>query len=631
MKYNVDYEIASIVFMCVFYIFYSWKDVRKNKQSIAYKQLIFCVLVTNVLDVLSAWTIDGTIPVPVGAVYFVNIVYCVMCIAVSIAFVNYFIVVLDRKSDEYFQKIYKRLKVICIVYLALVLTTPFTSAVFSIGSDGAYRRGVFFAILYIVPVLVVTQGILIIRHADGGLKKEMRLYCVIFFAGAALCFIMQEIACPRVLLSNFGVVIACVMLYFSVQTPGYLMLIKTTEDLKREKEKAEVSARAKDTFLANMSHEVRTPINAVIGMNEMILRESEEDNIRKYSNEISKASKTLLALVNDILDYTKIESGKMNIVPVKYDVGKLFRDAISMLRGKFKEKNLALQAVINPDMPAYLFGDDVRIKQILINLLNNAVKYTEKGKVMLNATCVYNDIDPDVKEVWLKITISDTGIGIKSEDLEYIFDDFKRLELERNRTIEGTGIGLAVVKMLVEQMNGKIDIQSEYGVGSRFEVMIPQKVMSKETIRTARKKKSADTSTSSKEGLFTAPDVRILAVDDNRVNLTVIECLLKRTQVKMDLALSGRECLKKIEENDGYDAVFLDHMMPEMDGITTLNEIRKGKYKKMPVIVMTANAVNGSRQMYMDAGFDEYISKPIDGDELEKILKRFLDKKIARK
>ena len=390
-----------------------------------------------------------------------------------------------------------------------------------------------------------------------------------------------------------------------------------------ERQRALVASKQKSDFLANMSHEIRTPINAILGLNTMIQRESGEENIKQYSRDIDNAGNTLLSLINDVLDMSKIESGKMEIIPVSYDFSSLIYDIVNMVSIKAENKGLKIELDIDERIPSKLYGDDVRIRQILVNLINNSVKYTEKGSVKLAVTG-----DVGVYNAKLKFTVSDTGIGIKEEDLHKLFEKFARIEEERNRNIEGTGLGMSIIVKLLSLMDSKLDVSSVYGEGTSFSFELDQVISDSEPIGNlqARIENTANQKNSNK--FFEAPEVSLLLVDDDAMNRRVFRGLFDRSGMDITEAVSGRDALSKLEIKK-YDIVLLDYMMPDMNGVDVLKRLKENASSiniSTPVIALTANAISGARDMYLEAGFDEYISKPIQVDKLEKLLISILPK-----
>ncbi|MGN0552914.1 MAG: ATP-binding protein, partial [Oscillospiraceae bacterium] len=411
--------------------------------------------------------------------------------------------------------------------------------------------------------------------------------------------------------------LSLIVILFFLETPDYQKLNNTMLELDKARQEAIKASKAKSEFLSNMSHEIRTPINAVLGMNEMIMRESSEKQIVEYAANIQSSGRTLLSIINDILDFSKIESGKMEIVPVSYDVSSLVNDIVNMIRIRAEKKKLRFIYEIDENIPSMLFGDDVRIRQVISNILTNAVKYTPEGYVRLRMN-VLSIADGVLR---LEVSVTDTGIGIKEEDMDKLFTSFQRLDQEKNRSIEGTGLGMSIVQRLLAMMGSELKVSSVYGSGSTFSFEIEQKIVKPEPIGDFEQRfKAAATEHTSDTVVRIAPKAKVLVVDDNETNLLVAKSLLKRTKVNLDTAPSGAMCIELLKSKH-YDIVFLDHMMPEMDGIETLKKIKEEQLAPDTCfIALTANAIHGARQTYLDAGFDDYLSKPFTGMDIEKCL-----------
>ena len=491
-------------------------------------------------------------------------------------------------------------------------------------SGGIYGGGPIWLLFGVVFVcLVVERKIKYVLIASSFFLYGVCYYVAYFYPGMIIAHTIQVAYVDSFSTLVIVTILTCGMILF--QNAIYR---EENEIAQKQKKEIEELNQMQNRFFSSMSHEIRTPINTIVGLNEMILREEVSDEVATDAKSIQGASKMLLTLINDILDMSKIESGKMDIVPITYDTGDMLSDVVNMIWVRAKEKGLEFHIDVDQGMPSQLFGDEVRIKQILINVLNNAVKYTSEGSVTLSIQC--KKMENGQAEISYSVT--DTGMGIKKESIPFLFGAFKRVDEEKNRYIEGTGLGLSIVKQLVELMNGDITVNSVYTKGSTFIVTLPQKVINEAAIGELdlETRHTMNTREHYKQS-FEAPKAHVLIVDDNETNLMVAEKLLRETKVQIDTVTSGAKCLKKILQNQ-YDVIFMDHLMPEMDGIDCLHAIRNqtgGLNQNTPVVVLTANAGGEERALYRREGFDGYLLKPVSGIQLETELLRHLPKNLV--
>lgn len=476
-------------------------------------------------------------------------------------------------------------------------------------------------ITYMGIIAGLSIGVMVFTIVRDIIKGYIKEYKLVALGICAICLaaVIQLVLYFMWTNQFSGSVIAISLIFVLI-----ISFVNTMNDIlgmEREKQQAITSNEAKGKFLANMSHEIRTPINAVLGMDAMILRESDDDNIREYATNIQNAGQTLLALINDILDFSKIESGKMEIIPTNYEFSSMLHDVVNMIMIKAEDKGLKMNFNVDHELPFMLCGDEVRIRQILINLLTNAVKYTKEGSIGLTVTG-----KKDGEDILLNFTVEDSGVGIKEEDIPKLFARFERIEEERNRNIEGTGLGMSITMQLLHLMGSELKVESEYGVGSRFSFELKQRIINDEPIGNLDERIKKLAAQQKYEVSFQAPEAHILVVDDNSINRKVFVNLLKQTKVQIDEAESGFKCIDLVKEKH-YDIIFLDHMMPELDGIETLHRMKQMKgypCENTPVVALTANAIQGAREMYLSEGFDNFISKPIRPDRLEKMIVELL-------
>ncbi|MBP0980574.1 MAG: response regulator, partial [Oscillospiraceae bacterium] len=465
---------------------------------------------------------------------------------------------------------------------------------------GNYSRGPASMIIYasIAVYASLILHLLVKYHAVISYKK---IKAIVIALMCELVTAMYQLIFPYSLVSSLGVLLLNLGFYLTVENPDAALV----EQLKVETARADAANNAKTSFLANVSHEIRTPINAVLGMNELILRETGEKEIKNYASEVKRAAKSLLNIINDLLDITKIEAGKLTVIPVEYSLASLINDVHTLFELKAADKGLKFDVDIKGELPSTVIGDDIRLKQVLINILNNAIKYTNSGSVTLNIHAPQDGV--------IEFCVKDTGIGIKPEDLEKLYQPFQRIEEERNRNIEGTGLGLNITMKLLEQMGSRLDVQSVYGEGSSFSFIIAQPTVDSTPINKSTLFSPGAFAEKQYQVSYQAPNAKILIVDDNDMNRRVIAGLLKETKMQTFEAESGEDCLK-ITSEQRFDVILMDHMMPEMDGIQTLKAMRARENdpcRDTPIVIVTANAIVGAKEAYLEAGFTDFLSKPI--------------------
>ncbi|MCR5023782.1 MAG: response regulator [Lachnospiraceae bacterium] len=618
------FEIASFGYMLILYLL-SFRDKNRGSFS-SYK--LFRHLETIMLLALAVSIMTYTFAVPeLGTPLYICTILrtfdSILCVMASRIFAVY---LMEYVGTEGGQKTISIIgNILFFTYLALMILNLPLKFVLWYTPEGVYMHGsLFVPIVFTTPIYYLTTGILmlIFRLKTLGPREKVSLSIASFVT--LFGTIIQAATSGVVLLSlPFGAV-GIFVLYFSIETADYHQLLQNNESLRLAEQDAVKANRAKSDFLANMSHEIRTPLNAVLGMDELIIMETEKrkdidpaftGRIKEYAENIQDAGQVLLSVINDILDLTKIESGKMELKPAPYSLHGMINDVSTMVRVKAEQKGLLYVEKTDPAIPDNLIGDELRIRQIMINLLNNAVKYTDSGKIELDIEMR----DRTEKSLSLCILVKDSGIGIKEENIPYIFGDFQRLEEGANHRIEGTGLGLSIVKRMITRMNGSIDVNSKYGLGSVFTALIPQEISDEPVVKKPENKKNRRLS-----DLITyhTPDCRYLVVDDNNLNILVAKRFLGGLGGKTDTVLSGEEALQKMRQ-EKYDLIFMDHMMPGLDGIETYEKSLEDPANinsATPVIMMTANALSGVREEYLSKGFADYISKPIDIKELMRVV-----------
>lgn len=628
--YNIDFEVASAVFLVIFFLFMKLQYSMQSKINQEFQKLTAFVLLADVMDVATAVTISYAAVLPVWPNLFLNTVYFMAITVVGYQFMYYSWLCVDKERKR--NLLLSLNRILLFVSFIILAVNLFNGCIFSISETGEYVHGPVYLMVYIIPYYFIGCSAVILLSHFNSFQKWQRisiiLYLVLSFGGAAL----QMLFFPDVLLAMFTVSLALVMILFTMETPDYQELVKTIDELtktREEAEKAKESAqeanRAKTDFLANMSHEIRTPINAILGYNEMIMKETKESNSAEYAMNVQAAGRTLLSLVNDVLDFTSIEKGTLMLERAPYYVPSLLQDMVTYAEFNAQKKNLELRLMIDENLPKQLSGDAVRLMQIYNNLISNAVKYTMEGFVEIRISWQKTGGTSGV----MAAAVADSGVGIKEADISRIRESFSRSDVQKMRSIQGIGLGLTIVTRLLRLMGGELQIESEYGKGSVFSFRVEQEIVEEEAIGkfgdivTPKEQFQADG-----EEEFTAPAARILTVDDNVMNLDVFCRILKNTKMEIDTANNGAEALELIRKNS-YHMIFFDHMMPVMDGMEALRMIKKEKLcPDTPIIVLTANAVAGEKQSYLDAGFDDYLSKPIVSRQLKEMVRKYLPENL---
>lgn len=594
--------VISFIYLGLTSFIYFIKKRIKNVENKIYKYMIISGFVNIINELGCIYTVSHP-EIPLVITTIVNRLF-IINLGLWVLLFTYYILIISFGEKKWIKYLFYLIFIITtIMYIILPIEFYYDGV-----KTYSYGATIDFEAIVIAIQLICWIFIVCAKRKVLKIKKVIP---IIFFILAVLLnlFISQEFRGINILVASE--VFITIMMYFTIENPD----VKMIEQLNIARDQADRANSAKTEFLSSMSHEIRTPLNAVVGFAQALSEENIPEEAQDEVKDIMMASETLLDIVNGILDISKIEANKLEIVNTEYNFKNVLDELVALSKARIGEKPLEFRYNFSPDIPKYLFGDKLRVKQVMLNLLTNAIKYTHEGWIEFKIVCVNKD---DICR--LIISVQDTGIGIKQESIDKLFTRFERLDVEKNNTIEGTGLGLAITKKLIGLMGGQIVVQSVYGEGSKFTIAIDQKIVTNPTIETTQE---VDTNLTKTMNLT---NKRILIVDDNKVNLKVAERLLRDYHCIIDTLDSGFSCIDKISAGAQYDLILMDDMMPRMGGIETLHKLKEKEDFKTPVIALTANAISGMREKYLNEGFDDYLSKPIDKIELGRVLHKFLDK-----
>ena len=594
---SIAFSISCFIFLSFILFFYFSKDRMNNTENKIYSYLLITNYFGLIIDItgfifLKLYSPNSLINLIISHLYLVYYFtwgYILMLYVYSISFCNNG----NIKHKNVFKAIF-------IIITTLVLILPIK---INISDTYAYSSGIGVNLVYIISGLsLLFEVFCIVKNFKKIIFKKYSPIILLLVISLIAMTIQKYNPTITLLITCHSIV--TFLMYFTIENPD----VKMIQELELAKDTAEKANNAKSDFLSSMSHEIRTPLNAIKGFSECIEDSKTLEEAKENASDIVSASDTLLEIVNGILDISKIEANKMELVEGEYNINEILTNLVNMTKIKIGEKDIELRCDFAPDLPSVLYGDKGKVQQVILNLLTNAAKYTDKGYIDFKISCV------NEKEICkLVISVTDTGRGIKSDKIDKLFTKFNRLEEDRNTTIEGTGLGLAITKNLVSMMGGKIVVDSTYGKGSKFTIFLSQKIVNKkETIKEEIKER------------IEFPNTKALVVDDNYLNLKIASKLLKERKIETEQVSSGYECIEKIKGNNKYDIIFMDIMMPKLSGVETLKELKKIEDFNIPVIALTADAMSGVSNKYIEVGFNDYLSKPIEKNELNKVLNKYL-------
>ncbi len=599
--YTISYAIplVSLILLIGIALFYFKKRSTMYKENIFFEYILIISIIYSVINT-TLHLVGSTIPISYQIenyqinLVIVNKILFTLITSVPVALFLYLITI-SIKNDV--KKIYKNVGIVflCQIIIMNILPLEFyeLNGILNVKGLG------FIAVIIFITIWLLCSLILMVKSKN---NKDKRYNSFKFFLVGIILIAIISYIFPYFIIYDFTLYILVFIMYNTIENPD----LKMIEQLDAAKLQAEKANRAKTDFLSSMSHEIRTPLNAIVGFSESMKEEDLSKDGKEDVENIITASNNLLEIINGILDITKIEANKLEIVNVEYKPKKIIKDVAALVNTRIKEKPITFNIKVSEDLPDILYGDYVRLKQIIVNLLTNAAKYTREGYINFNVSTV--KINGMCR---LIITVEDSGIGIKEENIDKLFSNFERFDLEKNATIEGTGLGLAITKKLIELMNGKVVVKSVYGEGSSFIVAIDQKIVVEEAIEELTIEEKIEFN-----------NQKILIVDDNKINLKVVERLLRGEKVILETIDNGFSCLEKIQNGEKFDLILMDDMMPKMSGVETMKKLHQLEGFNTPIIVLTANALAGMKKKYLEDGFDDYLPKPIEKDLLKKTIKK---------